>query len=292
MPIIDKRDRSNWYNCIPTERDTANAWKRFSADQLKGNEIQCGCETLAKIPQMKGLISYKNRENEFGKVTRYVELITERRYDREKKQSRNRRVCIGIDVSHIFPGMMIINEKYHNFFNKSGELIFTPKTEEKKGAKEMRNHESDKGKETAERPSEDIHDVKDKETQQETAKEEKGMDSQDREIQEELNRQQHMRDRFEFLDRMLNGYRYLVDEQLSRKQDGKMSSYQIRRINELLEDIREFFREFEYTEYLQLAEEPDEENEERMSYSDIAVLLRGYVCVMDSYRFGKIWYRS
>ena len=129
MPIVDKRDRNNWYNCIPIKRDPAERWKRFSADQLKGNEVECGCGTLAKIPQIKGLISFKNRENEFGRVTRYVELITERRYDKEKKQSRNKRVCIGIDISHIYPGMMIINEKYHNYFNKNGDLIFSPRIE-------------------------------------------------------------------------------------------------------------------------------------------------------------------
>ena len=131
MPIVDKRDRNNWYNNIPLQQDPSKRWQKFSAEQLKGNEVQCGCETLAKIPPIKGLISYKSRKNDYGKVTRYVELITERRYDKEKKQSRNKRICIGIDVSHIFPGMMIINEKYHDYFTTSGELKFSPKIETK-----------------------------------------------------------------------------------------------------------------------------------------------------------------
>ncbi len=292
MPIIDKRDRNNWYNCIPVQQDPAARWEHFSAAKLKGNEIQCGCETLAKIPQMKGLISYKNKETGDGKVTRYVELITERRYDPEKKQSRNKRVCIGIDISHIYPGMMIINEKYHKYFSKNGELLITPIIEErkKKETENMKEQEPEQGNETAPQPQEKPQE--EKETKQEEAKEEENMDGKDQEIWEELDQQKHMRDRFGFLDRMLNGYKYLVEEQLNRKQDRKMSRYQIRRINELLEDIRAFFQKFEYTEYLQAAEEPEYENGDRMSYSDMAVLLRGYVCVMDSYRLGKIWYKT
>ena len=94
------------------------------------------------------------------------------------------------------------------------------------------------------------------------------MQDNDREIQAELDRQAHARDRFDFLDRMLNGYKYLVEEQVSRKQNSQMSRYQIRRINELLGDIRHFLREFEYTEYLQPAEEPEGEDGEGMSYSE------------------------
>ena len=126
MPIIDKRDRNNWYNCIPEQADPAKRWEGFSADKLQGNEIRCGEMILAKIPQVPGLISRKTRRNEYGSSTTYIELITERRYDREKHQTRNRRVCIGTDISHIYRGMMIINEKYHEYFNSKGQLVFTP----------------------------------------------------------------------------------------------------------------------------------------------------------------------
>ena len=299
MPIIDKRDRSNWYNSIPIQENPGDRFEGLCADRLKGNEIRCGCVTLAKIPKQKGLISYKTRTNEYGGATRYVELITERRYDRVKKQSRNRRVCIGIDVSHIHPGMMIINEKYHDYFSKDGEMLFTQKNEkeEKKGAAERTKQEVERETEQSsqttgipDRAAEQDHNPE--ETKAAEAKEEEPMQDNDREIQAELDRQAHARDRFDFLDRMLNGYKYLVEEQVSRKQDRKMSRYQIRRINELLGDIRHFLREFEYTEYLQPAEEPEGEDGEGMSYSDMAVLLRGYTCVMDSYRFGRIWYRT
>lgn len=123
MPIIDKRDRNNWYNTLPISNQ--NPWEHFSADRLQGNEIECGDATLAKIPQIPGRISHKNvRNGDF--VTRYVELILERTYDREKHQSRNKRVTIGIDVSHIYRGMMIINDKYHDYFDRKGNLIWTP----------------------------------------------------------------------------------------------------------------------------------------------------------------------
>ena len=39
-------------------------------------------------------------------------------------------------------------------------------------------------------------------------------------------------------------------------------------------------------------EEAEEESGDRMSYSDMAILLSGYMCVMDSYRYGEIWYKG
>ena len=283
MPIVDKRDRNSWYNSIPTAEDPSKKWEHFSADKLQGNEIRCGSEILAKIPEMTGLISYKNRENQYGGVTRYVELITERRYDPEKKQCRNKRVCIGIDISHIYRGMMVINDKYHQYFNKNGELIFTPRIEEKKVSKP---------------PLGIIHAVDSGTNKQaeEQKKEEEQMDENDRKIQEELKaekeQEEHIKDRFEFLSRLLEKYKFVVDEQLNKKQDRMMSRYQIRRINELLEDIREFMQVFEYGEYLQIAEEPTEDGESGMTYSDMAILLKGYECVMDGYRFGRLWYKG
>ena len=228
----------------------------FSADELSGNEVQWEGETLAKIPELPGLISRKKRKDDYGHETGYIELITERRYDREKRQSRNKRVCIGTDFSHIFPGMMLVNKRYHEFFDSAGNL----KEGIQHSAASMRNAE----------------------------RKEKSMENHDERIQEELDREAHLKDQIRFLESMLDKYRYIVDEYIPKKAGNPVSKYQIRRVNELLKDIRYVMQEFEFTEYLQLAEEP-EEDEERMTYGDLAVLLQGYKCMMDSYTFDRLW---
>ena len=308
MPIIDKKDRNNWYNCIPEQADPVKRWEGFSADKLKGNEIRCGEMILAKIPQVPGLISRKTRRNEYGSSTTYIELITERRYDREKHQTRNRRVCIGTDISHIYRGMMIINEKYHEYFNSKGQLVFTPLIEKREKSAETEK-KTDNGKKTDPKKQTGIKEEAAMMQEQEgltietsgsdgpeetEAGERKigtGVEENDREIQEEMDRKEHMKDRVEFLYNLLMKYDCLVEEQMGKRPDLAMSRNQIRRINELLQDIRQIMQPFEFSEYLQPAEEENEESGNQMTYADMAVLLKNYICVMNSYKFGRLWYR-
>ena len=106
-----------------------------------------------------------------------------------------------------------------------------------------------------------------------------------------MDRKEHMKDRVEFLYNLLMKYDCLVEEQMGKRPDLAMSRNQIRRINELLQDIRQIMQPFEFSEYLQLAEEENEESGSRMTYADMAVLLKNYICVMNSYKFGRLWYR-
>lgn len=121
-------NRHSWYDSIPRSDAQTRFWEHFSADRLKANEIECGDATLAKIPKIEGLISRRKKQNGTF-VTTYVELILSRTYDKDKKQSRNKRVIIGIDVSHVYPGMMMINDKYHDYFDRDGNLTYTPEAE-------------------------------------------------------------------------------------------------------------------------------------------------------------------
>ena len=125
MPI----NRHTWFDSIPRSDAKTRFWEHFNADKLKGNEIECGDAILAKIPQIEGLISRRKKRNG-NIVTTYVELILSRTYDKDKKQSRNKRVIIGIDVSHIYRGMMVINDKYHDYFDKQGNLTWHPEKPE------------------------------------------------------------------------------------------------------------------------------------------------------------------
>ena len=303
---------TNWYDSIPVAEDPVKKWANFDASKLKGNEIQCSAGTMAKIPQLQGFISRKKRTDEYGNVTTYIELITERWYDKEKRQTRNKRVCIGIDVSMFYGGMMLINDKYHDYFDKDGNLLITIRDEGKKKDKEEKKtvmddrmgENADAGnssdqqlgrtaaeenpvyaEDSAEKGQEVKQDMEAEEKKQEATEEN------DREIQEEINRKEHMKDRFEFLDRLLLKYRNIIEEQVTKRPDMRMSRYQITRINQLLKEIREFLKIFEYGEYMPLAEEAEEEGE-TMTYADIALLLLNYDCVMNSYRLGRIWYRS
>ena len=111
--------RPTWYDGIPENK---NKWDHFSAARLEANEIRNGDQTLAKIPKIPGMISRRTKKDG-DYATTYIELILSHTYDKDKKQSRNKRVIIGTDISHIFPGMMVINDKYHDYFDTKGNLI-------------------------------------------------------------------------------------------------------------------------------------------------------------------------
>ncbi len=308
MPINDKRDPNSWYNMLPV-RDSAGGTmqKNFSASQLKANEIRWGNETLAKIPQMKGRISRKNVKSGDGdRVTRYVELILEKGYDREKRQSRNKRVTIGIDISHIFDGMMIINKNYHKYFDYEGNLVYPLDPDyipEKRPKPDMPYTEEDNQQAIAEPAREsDPKSDPDPEQQQEaedtTEQAESVMttdtnhpdDRNDEEIQAELNRKQHEKDHLDFLRSMLNRYQNTIQDQARKRPDKKLTAYQVRKINKVLKELKAFFDDTDISDYLELAEEPSDDNPDAgMTYTDMEILLHAYTNTLTEYTMGKLW---
>ena len=52
----------------------------------------------------------------------YIELILSRYYNKEAHQSRNKKVIIGQDISHILLGMMNPNDNYYSLFDGTGRL--------------------------------------------------------------------------------------------------------------------------------------------------------------------------
>ena len=101
---------------------------------LQGN----GQPPLVMIPRLPGRISIRKDG--------YVELILSRRYDPEAKQTRNKKVIIGKDISGFLPGMMFPNDNYDNLFNVRGELFRDPMKEEKQ---EEETQEQTEGREGA-----------------------------------------------------------------------------------------------------------------------------------------------
>ncbi len=132
MPIRIIRDPNrpfNWYDSIPAKRDPTQLPKDphdqyqvdpdfFDPDVLEVNEFRQGHNVIAKIPNIEGRITRKQSNG-----TTYIELIVARWYDKEKKQTRNRRVTIGVDIRGIYRGMMMANENYHEYFDTKGNLV-------------------------------------------------------------------------------------------------------------------------------------------------------------------------
>ena len=77
------------------------------------NEVKFGDAILVRIPKIEGRI-YTRQE---GPHLIYVMYIYETRWDREKKQTRNRKVMIGQAIESI-PGAMLPNENYYRFFDR------------------------------------------------------------------------------------------------------------------------------------------------------------------------------
>ena len=77
------------------------------------NEVKFGDAILVRIPKIEGRI-YTRQE---GPHLIYVMYIYETRWDREKKQTRNRKVMIGQAIESM-PGAMLPNENYYRFFDR------------------------------------------------------------------------------------------------------------------------------------------------------------------------------
>lgn len=93
----------------------------FDPSKLTRNELEQADGTIvAKIPNIPGRISRRRKPNS---SEYYIELITERKYDKASGQTRNKKTIIGTDISWALRGMMVINEKYHDYFDRSGRLL-------------------------------------------------------------------------------------------------------------------------------------------------------------------------
>lgn len=309
--------RQTWYDGIPQSR---NKWEHFSADKLEGNEIQNGDQTLAKIPKIPGMISRRTKKDG-NFVTTYIELILSHTYDKDKKQSRNRRVIIGTDISHIFPGMMVINDKYHDYFDTKGNLIAktredNPKDKNPKDNDPKGERQTEKA-EPMEQPNEQPEDQPQPQTQQQpqsqpnpqTEPREEDEDDwdeddedpeEDDEIRQMLQKSQYRRDRTEYLNSLLIEYKTTIDEQAKRRPDKPLTLYQIRRINELLAEVMDILSDYDTGTFLRLAEEPTEDNtdtknntnKQPITYADMAILLSAFYCTMFSYRTHQLWRKS
>ena len=154
MPIYDKRDPNNWYNTIPVRKAPDPMPPQGTV--LDVDHISNGREMIVRIPVLPGHICRKQKDDET-----YIQLITETHYDPESKQMRNTKVIIGRDFSWYYPGMMIINDTFYDYFDLHGNICNTVfrkqleqearEKEEKERKKQEKEHEK---KETENRKKE------------------------------------------------------------------------------------------------------------------------------------------
>ena len=335
MPIIDKRDRNNWYNSIPisNQREAYNPFldPNVDVDTLEINEVRQSYDTkIAKIPKIKHRI-FRRTE---GSSTHVIFLVDEW-YDQEKGQMRNKKVDIGTDLGGFLPGRMIVNkDNYYKYFNIHGQLINDPlKKRRDQKAKEAADKEeagaaARREAETVERAA-----FVQKETIEETGTEtilpeqeeersvdeikaaliekEKLLDEKLKQAEEglkELEENKKVLDELQdvkvlaleekekahidLLNEFLESYIDSVREQAKRRPDGLMRLTQIRAINEILDELRNYFAGSESERYLHLAEEPREDDLEHhpgTTYGEMDILLTAYRWTVHAFRYKSLY---
>ena len=119
----------------------------FDVNQLEENEITAGTMTLTKIPKMPGRIS--NHTAADG--TPEIRFLADRYRDEETGETRDEEVVIGIDLSYRLDGMMVITDKYHEYFNRKGRLVYDPlqhrKEQETREEQEKQSREAEEKEE-------------------------------------------------------------------------------------------------------------------------------------------------
>ena len=381
MTFVRKGDRRNWYNTIPVQGEDRRFKPHpdtFDIDKLQENEIDYGNGTvMAKIPMIEGHI-YRRADKDRNNI--YIELVLGRTFDKEKQQGRNSRVIIGTDASGLFPGMMVINKNYRQYFDREGRIINEELKqtlaeearikEEKKQKREAAKREKERTamkKKITESPSEiDFESLTDNEwkalgdvleevmTQDgpagsETLKAEtkegqsrttpksliEAMETKDQdnttkkeakrtvqEIQQSIEEkekelikklegtdrlrkeldhiqtvkkiqfEQAVHDHIQLLNNIFFSHYQSVREQSKRHTNAIMSPKEVRTINTLLVEFKNFFKDSETEEYLLLAEEPVVNAEGELiggtTYGEMELLMNAFHWTIVAYKYGNL----
>ncbi len=96
-------------------------------------------------------------------------------------------------------------------------------------------------------------------------------------------------DHIKLLSNVLDSYADTIQQQAKRKPDAPMSLKQIRTINEVLSELRDFFTGSESDHLLHLAEEPDEKTDTPgTTNGEMALLISAYQITANTYQYGKL----
>ncbi len=148
MPIIDKRDKNNWYNRLPLSNPRETGYNpfldpEFDISRMKENEFrQADGTVIAKIPVIEGRIHYRHDKD---RNNTYVIFVSDAYYDKTKGQMRNEKITIGTALGGRFEGLMIANNNYHTYFDMNGNLVYDPlKQRQEQKAREEAEEEAKK----------------------------------------------------------------------------------------------------------------------------------------------------
>ena len=93
--------------------------KAFNINRLEANEmLQYNGNSIAKIPK----ISDRIRQDDTGKIS----LVVSRETDKATGEIREKTVEMGDSISNVLPGMMLVSDVYHDYFDSFGNLINDP----------------------------------------------------------------------------------------------------------------------------------------------------------------------
>lgn len=294
----------------------------FDADKLDINEIDLGEHIVAKIPKIADRIRETHSEE---KGETYIELITDRERDEQTGEIREKTVRIGTDLGRLLPGMMAISDEYHNYFDLKGNLIYDPlgrkeaeerekaRAEAEKKAAEQAAREKERAKQVPQKTVKTVRgaertvdEIRESLLQKERELEEKlhlakvGL----RELEEkkeeldELIEARHFeyeereRAQISLLSSILHNHLTIVETQAKRKPDMLMRRSQIRTINEILNELRDYFSGSNAADYLHLAEEPHEDDLEHFpgtTYGEMAVLLAAYSSTLHMFSMEELY---
>ena len=335
MPIIDKRDRNNWYNSIPisNRREEYNPFldPNVDVDKLEVNEVrQSDGAIIAKIPRLEHRI-FSRKEGSDS----HLLFLVDQWYDQEKGQMRNKKVDIGIDLGSLLPERIFVNrDNYYIYFNHYGQLINDP-LQKRRDQKAKEAADKEEAGAAARREAETVERAAfvQKETIEETGTEtilpeqeeersvdeikaaliekEKLLDEKLKQAEEglkELEENKKVLDELQdvkvlaleekekahidLLNEFLESYIDSVREQAKRRPDGLMRLTQIRAINEILDELRNYFAGSESERYLHLAEEPREDDLEHhpgTTYGEMDILLTAYRWTVHAFRYKSLY---
>ena len=325
--IYYKGCRMPWY--IPGMDSDATVYLdpvKFTPDMLPKGRIEQGGDKspLIRIPDIpKGLSVRKDGS---------IELILESRYDKETRQTRNKKVVIGHDASHLLPGMMTPNDTFFEYFKNNGKPIDPARWQKQKEEEQNQpqnnqqqeqnqltpTNQSAQDQEQPTNPKQSPLNQPTKNTKQgqgtkrmpeddllkktlDLLQKEADLNAREKlldEWQEALERKEAKltfkaaeedKDHIKLLSYILERYAETIQHQANYKPNAPMSPKQIRTINEILSELRDYFTGSETDHLLHLAEEPDESTgNPGTTNGEMALLISAYQITANTYRYDEL----
>ena len=243
--------------------------KAFNINRLEANEmLQYNGNSIAKIPK----ISDRIRQDDTGKIS----LVVSRETDKATGEIREKTVEMGDSISNVLPGMMLVSDVYHDYFDSFGNLINDPmKQNEPVGSRPQVTH----GQNESDGSRPQVTHQEEEESMSQRQSHFPGVSMED--------------ERAAVLVKILDSISRSIANQAKKHPDALINIYKARKINDILIEIRVRYQGSGYEDLLELIEAPHEVEEDGkkyidgMTYSDAEVLLSHYVVILQHIRLNN-----